>query len=191
MAALRIGIHKDRSSRVFQHLGTRLLASVSQSLLGIVHDEFLAKGIDKALGASADDELIRIGGGEADGVAYHIAPQATRGADNHGVVLVFLNAPQRNDVAPFHWLELVEHPIVKHQQHRLVSWVVLQTEEALTGIIGLHIMHVRRGNELLVLLAIRCKGHSSVEEHLQVRPNLLQMGLTCDFHHAVQNGEHP
>ena len=30
-----------------------------------------------------------------------------------------------------------------------------------------------------------------MEEYFQVRPNLLQMRLASDFHHAVQDGEHP
>ena len=129
VATLGIGIHKDWSSCVFQNLSTRLFTGIGQSLLGIVDDQFFAKSIDKALGASRDDELIRIGRSEADGIAYHIAPQATRSGNQHGVVLVFLNTPQRHYLVlcafSVELLELVEHSIVQHQQHGLVGRVVL------------------------------------------------------------------
>jgi hypothetical protein len=38
-------------------------------------------------------------------------------------------------------------------------------------------MHVRRSNELLILLAIRSKSDTAMEEDLQIRPYLLQMLL--------------
>ena len=191
VTTLGIGIHKDGSCRIFQHLGTCLFAGIGQTTLGIVDNEFLAKGIDKALGAPGDDKLIGVDRGEADCVAYHVTPQATRGGYQHGVVLVFLHTPQRHDITSVHRLEFIEHAVVEHQQHRLVGRVVLQSEEALRSIISLHIMHVRRRDKLLILLTVRRKGHTSVEEHFQVRPHLFQMGLPRDFHHAVEYGEHP
>jgi len=87
--------------------------------------------------------------------------------------------------------ELIEHVIVYHQQHRWVGRVALQTEESLAGIISLHIMHVGRCDELLILLAIRRKGNAAVEEYLQVWPYLFQMFLARYFHHTHQHAEHP
>ena len=69
MTTFGIGIHKDWCCRILQYLCTRLFAGVRQSLLGIVDDELLAKGIDEALGTTTDDELIRISRGESDGIA--------------------------------------------------------------------------------------------------------------------------
>ena len=189
MAALGVGIHKDWSRCIFQHFSTRLLAGIGQSLFGIVDDEFLAKGIDKTLGTARDDELIRIGGGETYGVANHVSPQPTRCGNQHGVVLVLFHAPKRNDfvLSGFagEFLKLIEHPIVQHQQHGLVRRIVLDAKETLAGIVRLHIVHVGRGDELLVLLAVGRKRHSTVEEHLKVRPYLLQMCLTRYLHHTV------
>ena len=58
VAALGVLVHKYRCCRVFLHLGTRLLAGVSQSLLGVVLYKLLAEGIDEVLGASGDDKLV-------------------------------------------------------------------------------------------------------------------------------------
>ena len=85
-----------------------------------------------------------------------------------------------------HRHELIEHTIVQHQQHRLVCRVILQAKEALAGIIGLHIVHVRTGNQLLILLTIGREGHTAMEEHLQIGPYFLQMSLARQLHHAVQ-----
>ena len=74
MTTFRVRIHEHRGSGIFQHLRTRLLTGIGESLLGIVDDEFLAKGIDETLGTSCDDELIGIGGGETDGVSNLITP---------------------------------------------------------------------------------------------------------------------
>ena len=93
MTTFGILVHKDWCCRIFQHLGPCLLAGIFQSLFGIIYDEFLAKGIDKRLGASRDNKLIWIGGSEPHRVANHIAPQATRRRDEHGVVLVLLHTP--------------------------------------------------------------------------------------------------
>ncbi len=64
VAALGIAVHIDRSSGIFRNLRTRLLAGIGQSLLGIVHNQFLAKGIDKVLGTAGDDKLVWIRAGK-------------------------------------------------------------------------------------------------------------------------------
>ena len=58
VAALGVLVHKHRSGGVFLHLGTRLLAGVSQSLLGVVLDKFLAEGIDEVFGTTGNDKLV-------------------------------------------------------------------------------------------------------------------------------------
>ena len=191
MAALRIGIHKHWGGRVFQHFGSCLITSVCQSLLGIVHNQLLTKGIDEVLGATRDDKLIRVCRGELYRVAYLIAPKSARGRDDHRIVLALLNTPEGHRVASVHRNELIEHPIVEHQQHRLVRRIVLNAEESLAGVIGLHIVHPWRGNQLLILLAVGREGHSAVKEHLDIRPHLFQMRLARHLHHTGQHGEHP
>ena len=52
-------------------------------------------------------------------------------------------------------------------------------------------MHVRRSDELLILLAVRRKGDAAMEEHLQVWPHFLQMLLAGKLHHTHQHTEHP
>ena len=77
---------------------------------------------------------------------------------------------------PFvHRQELVEHAIVNHEHHGSIERVVLQSEETLTGVIGLHIMHIGRGDELGVLTAIGCEGYSTMEEDFEVGPHLFEM----------------
>ena len=199
MAALRILVHEHRCCSVFQHLGSCLLAGIGQSLFSIVDNQFLAKGVDEVLGSTRDDELIGIGGGKLDGIADFISPESARGRDHHRVVLACLHSPERyRFVLLFSFLlpriqrnELVEYAVVEHQQHGLVCGIILNTEEPFTGIVGFHIVHVGRRDEALVLLAIRREGHTSVEEDLDIRPHLLEVRLTCDFHHAGEHREHP
>ena len=104
------------------------------------------------LGSACDGKLIGTDAGEAHGVAQDVAPQSARGRDDHGIVASLLHAPQGHDAGVggaklVHGYELVEHAVVDEQRHGFVSWVVLQSEEALAGIIGLHVVHVGRGEE--------------------------------------------
>ena len=143
------------------------------------------------LRTARDDKLIGVRRGELYGVAYLIAPEAARGRDDHRIVLALLHSPEGHRVTPVHRNELIEHAIVEHQQHRFVVRIVLNTEEALAGIVRLHIVHIRRGYQLLILLAIRRKGHTTMEEHLDIGPHLLQMLFARHLHHTGQHGEHP
>ena len=52
-------------------------------------------------------------------------------------------------------------------------------------------MHLRRGDEFLILLAIRRKSHPSVEEYLQIGPHLFEVLLAGDLHDTRQYAEHP
>ena len=69
VTALGIGIHKDRRSGIFRHLSPRLLTSIGQALLCIIHNQFLTKGIDEMLCTTGNNKLIGIGGGELHGIA--------------------------------------------------------------------------------------------------------------------------
>ena len=143
------------------------------------------------LRTTRNNKLIGIGGGELHGVADLIAPKTARGRDDHCIVLTRLHTPEWHRISPVHRDKLIEHPVVEHQQHRFIGRIILNTEETLTGIIGFHIMHVGRGDELLILFAVRREGHTTVEEYLDIRPHFLQMRLTRQFHHTGQYGEHP
>ena len=196
VATLPLGIHEYGCGGVFGHDGSRLSASLLQAFLGVVDDEFLAEGIDEALGASADDEFVGPRGGEAHRIAYLIAPQSARGRNNDGIVAPSLYLPQRENgcVGAAHLFEgnkLVENAVVEHEQHRQVGRVALETKEAFAGIIGFHIAHTGRAYQLLVLLAVGREGHAAMEEHFEVGPDLVQRGGSCEFHHPRKDGHHP
>ena len=92
VATLGIVVHINRCGSIFQHLGASLLAGVSQALFGIVLHELFAKGIDEIFGTTGDYKLVWVATGEANGVANDVAPQATRGRNDHGVVFAELDA---------------------------------------------------------------------------------------------------
>ena len=74
MTAFGLTVHVHGCGRVFLDFGPRLLASVGQSFLGIVHDKLFTKGIDEVFGAACDDELIGLAGCKLHRVAYHVSP---------------------------------------------------------------------------------------------------------------------
>ena len=196
VAASAVVVHEYGSGCVFAHHGAGQRAGALQSLLGIVHYQLFAEGVDEALGASADDEFIGTDGGEAHGVANLVAPQAARGGDDDGIVSSGLDGPQgeHRGVGLAHLLErdeLVEHAIVQHEQHGGVGGVVLQAKEALRGVVGLHVAHPRRADQPVVLLAVGGKGHAAVEEDFEVGPDFVQVALARNFQHAVDDGHHP
>ena len=156
VSALCVLVHEHRRGGIFLDLGSRLAASLLQTLLGVVLYQLLAEGVDEIFCSACDNKLIRVARGEHHGVADHVAPQSARRAYDHGVVLVQLHACERHNggVALAHLFEgyeLVEHVIVEHEQHRLVRRVVLYAEEALGGVVGLHVAHLWRGDQLLIL----------------------------------------
>ena len=137
-----------------------------------------------------------MGACEAHGVTNGIAPQAATRGDEHGIVDACLHAFQGDDGGMFaskltHGDEFVEHIVVDHQQKALVGGVALYAKETFTGVVGLHIVHVGAGDELLVLRAIGCKSDAPVKKHFQIGPHFFQMLLARKFHHAYQNTEHP
>ena len=188
-------VHEDRGCCVFEYLCAGLLTGVCQTFLSIVDDELLTEGIDKMLRTTRDNKLIRVLGGEAYGVADHIAPQSTCGGDHHRVVLTDLHTFQRYDMQMIRigdgairdilqGDELIEDAVIEHQHHRGIGRIVLQPEESLTGIISLHIMHRFRRDQLVVLVTIGSKGHAPMEEHFQVGPYLQQVVFTGELHHT-------
>ena len=48
-------------------------------------------------------------------------------------------------------------------------------------------MHIRRGNQSLVLLTIRREGHTTMKEHLDIGPYFFEMGLSSHLHHTGQH----
>ena len=195
VAATAAVIHEDRRGGVVLHLRPRGGAGSLQTALGVVHNQFLAEGVDKTFGASRDDKLVRVGLREAHRVAYHVAPQSARGGNHHGVVAPRLDLPKRHCLClghthVFQGYELVEHAVVYHQEHGGIGRVVLQTEEALRGVVGFHIVHAGIGDEAVILLAVGRKRHAAVEEHLQVWPHFAYR-LAGELYHAVEHRHHP
>ena len=90
-----------------------------------------------------------------------------------------------------HGDELVENVIVGHEQHRRVSGVALYAKESLAGIIGLHVVHVWRRDELLILWAIGRESDATMEEHFQVGPHFFEVFLATQLHDAHQHRQHP
>ncbi len=172
-----------RRGGVFPHFCPRLLTRILQAALRIIYYQLLAKGVDEALCASGDDEFIGPDAGEAHRVAYHVAPQSAGCGDDHGVVLARLYSAERHHQAlilqlsalvnGLHGCKLIIDAIVEHQHHGGIGGVVLYAEEALGGVVGLHVVHVGLGDECFVRLAIGREGYTAVEEHLQIGPHLL------------------
>ena len=76
-----------------------------------------------------------------------------------------------------HGNEFIEHIIVRHEQKALVLRVALNAEEPFTGVICLHIMHLRARNQLFVLRPIRRKSDASMEENFEVGPHFFKVFL--------------
>ena len=69
----------DGRHGVVAHKGIGFFAGNLQGVLGIIHNDFFAKGIDVMLGAPGDFNAEGREAGELDGVANEVAPQATIG----------------------------------------------------------------------------------------------------------------
>ena len=155
VAAFARFVHKDRSSRVFSHLCACLLAGFGQSLFGVVHNEFLAKGIDETFGAARDNEFVGLCLREAHSVANLVAPQAAARGNDDGVIAVCFHLPKGHNLRLFlpdflQRYELVEHTVVEHQQHSWIGQIALQTEESLGGVVSFHILHPRVAYQTVV-----------------------------------------
>ena len=196
VAALGVPVHEDGGGGVVRHLRARFGTRPRKPALGIVHYQLLAEGIDEVLGASGNDELVGVLRGELHGVAYHVAPQAGRGGDNHRIVLPQFHFLQAAGVRMLlaHLLqrdELVEDAIVYHQQHGRVGRVVLRAEVSFGSVVGLHVVHPAAADDLLVLLAVGGERHAAVEEDFQVGPYLLQTLLARLLQEVPDEHQHP
>ena len=72
--AFAFGIHEDRGGRVFQYFGTGHVAGIGEALLGVVHNQFFAEGVDEVFRAAGDEELVGILRGEAHRIADDVTP---------------------------------------------------------------------------------------------------------------------
>ena len=196
VAALGIRIHENRSGGVVRNACARLGTGFGQSLLGIVHNEFLAESVDEMLGAPRDDELIGSVVGELHRVADDVSPEAGRSGDDHGIVLVqlhlFKTADARIFLADvFQWYKLVENAVVYHQQHGAVGRIALRAEVTFGGVVGLHVVHFIAAYHLFVLFAVGREGHAAVEEDFQIGPHFLQALLAGLLQNVLDEYQHP
>ena len=67
----------------------------------------------------------------------------------------------------------------------------MQTEETFRGIVGFLVVHMRRADEVVILVAVGRKGHTAMEEDLQIGPHLVNILFAGDFKHAMDHGHHP
>ena len=60
MTALGIAVHEDGGCSEVFHLRTCGNTGLQKSFLCIVHNQFLAKGVDEVLGTTCDAELVGV-----------------------------------------------------------------------------------------------------------------------------------
>ena len=146
MAAFCLVEHKEGCGGVFFHLRSGQARDSTDRFVGIVHHQLFAEGIDIVLGTSRDYELVRIKGGETDGVADLVAPKTAGCGNHHRIVLADFDGFQRKDgrVVAAHLIDrykFIEHAVVDHHQQAVFRRIVLQSEESLRSVVGLHVMH--------------------------------------------------
>ena len=177
------------------------LRGLTDGAFGVIDHELFAECVDEMLRATGDEKLIRAEGGEADGVADEVAPEAAGGGDDEGIVLARAHLFERQDGIRRDGAAiggqggggdaLVEDAIVEHEQEATIGGLGLESEEALGGVVGLHVTHVGRGDEAGVTVAVRLEADAAVEEDFEVRPNLeegLRASVTDD---GFDQDEHP
>ena len=188
--------HKDGGCGEFIHFRARFPASVIQGFGGVVNDYLFAEGVDKQLCASRNLEFVGFHGREHDGVAYHVPPEPAVRGDYHGVIHAGLHFFEQQRaglcLAQFaHRHKLIIYVVVQHQQHRRVCRVVLQAEEAFRGVVGLHVLHLRVGQQAMVLFAVGRETDAPVDEQFQVRPHLVQVGFPRALQYLVDDRQEP
>ena len=177
------------------------LRGLTDGAFGVIDHELFAECVDEMLRATGDEKLIRAEGGEADGVADEVAPESAGGGDDEGIVLARAHLFERQDGIRRNGAAiggqggggdaLVEDAIVEHEQEAAVAGLRLESEEALGGVVGLHVTHVGRGDEAGVTVAVRLEADAAVEEDFEVRPNVeegLRASVTDD---GFDQDEHP
>ncbi len=73
-------------------------ASFVDGPVGVVHDQFLSKGIDKLSGTSGQFKEVRMGAGEFNGIPNFVSPQPATRTDHHSVLLSGFHATQGNSL---------------------------------------------------------------------------------------------
>ncbi len=166
-------VHKYRRNGVMGYLCAGGFAGRLQAGYGIVYNKFFSEYINKMFGAPADFYFVRVGRSEYYGVAYQVAPQAAVGSNYHGIVHAGFNGfyrVERSKCAGLRFGKLahrdkfVEYAFVNKQQQARVCRVVLYSEEPFRGIVGFHVVHLLRRNELLVLLPVGHKADAPMHE---------------------------
>ena len=128
--AFRTLVHINRRGGIIFDDGAGLPTSFSQAALSIIYDQFLTKGIDKALCAPRNQKFIRIARSKLDGISNHIAPKSAGSRNEQGIVAPGLDGPQRkySRVGRIYLLKrnkFVEHTVIQHQEHRRIVRIIL------------------------------------------------------------------
>ena len=174
---------------------------LTDGALGIIDHQLFAESVDEVLRAPSDEELIGSEGGEADRVADEVAPESAGGGDDEGVVLARADGLEgqggvHGDRAAVGRQgsggdELIEDAVVEHEQEAAVGGVVLKAEEALGGVVSLHVAHVGRGDEAGVTVAIGFEADAAVEEDFEVGPYVGEGVCAGVANDGFDQNEHP
>ena len=183
-------------SSVVKHFCISFLCCQCDGVVGIVHHQLLAKGVDETAGAARNGDFHGIQLLDGHRVAQAVAPQAVGGRDDKLIGAPCLDFPDGIDfgclaVAFLDGQEFKENTCVKQQEHRLAVPIALHGKEALAGVVGVQEMHLAHIADLFILLAIRLKGDASMEKHLQIGPHLVDARFAGLFEHFFQHGEEP
>ncbi len=87
--------------------------------------------------------------------------------------------------------ELIEHPYVKQEQHSVVVWRILNGKEPFGGVVGLHVTHTPLIGDVAVLLTVRLKGYASMEKHLQILPQFMDVVHSRLRNNLFQHSQKP
>ena len=171
-------VHKNRSGGIVYNLCSRGSAGFSQPFFRIVYNQFFAESVDEMLSTSGNDEFIRVVTGELHSISNHITPKPGRSGDNHCVVFIEFHFFQTTDTRIFltdifQWNKLIEDTVIDHQQHSRIVRVVLCAKIAFGRIVCFYIVHLGAFDNLSVLLPVRSKSYSAMEEYFQIRPYFL------------------
>ena len=114
----------DGRGRIVKHLGISFLRCHRNGMIGIMHHQFLAKGVDEAARAARYGDFDGIKLLDSDRVTQAVTPQPVSGGDDEFIGAARLNLPNGIDlrgltVALLDGQELVEHAHIEQEQHRL------------------------------------------------------------------------
>ena len=167
-----------RRGRIVIHDSARLFRRDRNSLIRIVHDHLLAKGIDKMLQPPTDLYPEREAGGKLDRIPQQIPPQPAIGVDHQRILLSQLHIIKPDGLGVglaifFHRHELHKDAMIQEQQHPVIMRIALRRKKSFTGIVHVQIVDILP-DQLPELLLVRRKGDAAMDIQLQRRPNLRQ-----------------